>query len=125
MISGNRDERCVVGTFVLPTEDGNYACPPAPVIETFWAYKRKCCTLCRGVKKVSYGGELGWIEPCPECRGAGKIILTDSTDMVLMYKFVDSVTVEVIPFQDGEIAKDVTLQMIVDWVSTRKHPHFI
>jgi hypothetical protein len=120
MISGNRDENCVLGSFVLPAEDGSYGVPPASVIETFWAYKRKTCALCNGIKKVSYGAELGWTESCPLCHGLGYKVIADDTDMVLMYKLVDPTTFECI-----SDAKEVTLQMIVEWISTRKHPHFI
>jgi hypothetical protein len=97
MISGGRDERSVTGSWVIPTADGNYSVPPATVIETFWAYKRT---------------------------PAG-VVIADDTDMVLKYKTVDSGTFEIIPFPDGELAKDVTCMMISMWMSTRLHPHFI
>ena len=125
MISGKRIEVCVIGSFVLPTVDGNYAVPPATVIETFWGYKRTGCELCSGVKSVSYGSELGWTETCPRCQGNGYTIVANDDDMVLKYKLVDPVSFNIIPFLDGAVAKDVTLQMIVQWVSTKQHPHFI
>ena len=125
MVSGKRVELCVIGSFVIPTADGNYNVPPATVIDTFWAYKRKICSKCRGVKQVSYAGDLGWIEVCPECKGAGENIIANDDDMVLKYKLVDPATFNIIPFSDGAVAKDVTLQMIVQWVSTNRHPHFI
>ena len=28
------------GSYVLPSKDGDYACPPAQVIEVFWVFKR-------------------------------------------------------------------------------------
>ena len=54
------------GSFVVPTEDGNYACPPAKVIQTFWAFKR---------------------------RPDGSVI-EDRKDMCLMFKWLDEVTWE-------------------------------
>lgn len=136
MISGDGwADRSVVGSWVIPTADGNYGVPPATVIETFWAYKKRACNTCHGDKKVSYGGELGWTQVCPECCGAGKIVVRDDNDMVLMYKIVDPETFSFIPFPDDEtgtiksvqgvVAKEVTAEMVGSWMNTKFHPHFM
>jgi hypothetical protein len=93
VIRGTRDDLKAVGTFVLPAEDGSYACPPAPCINTFWAYRRD---------------------------ENGKVIVDDN-DMILRYVTVDPVTMVVV----DPTVKDVTANMIGEWISTRLHPNFI
>jgi hypothetical protein len=126
MITGSRDVISICSSWVLPIggplRNESYDVPPATVIETFWANKKVPCDKCHGIKKVSYGGELGWIEVCSECNGT---VVKDDNDMILMYKIVDSETFNFIPFPDGDVAKEVTAEMVGSWMNTKFHPHFM
>ena len=64
MVRGTKDDLDAVGSFILPTEDGSYACPPATCIVTFWAYRRD----------------------------EANQVIVDDNDMVLKYTVVDPVT---------------------------------
>jgi hypothetical protein len=67
MVRGTRDDLQAIGTFVLPAEDGSYACPPAMCVSTFWSYRRD----------------------------ENNQLIVDDNDMVLKYNVVDPVTMVV------------------------------
>jgi hypothetical protein len=107
---------------LLSTTDGNYGVPPATVIETFWGYKRNVCSICNGLTEAL---KARGNETCSTCQGKGYVVVVNDDDMVLLYKLVNPATFDIIPFEDGDVAKKVTFQMICQWVSTQNHPHFI
>jgi len=72
------------GSFVVPTDEGNYACPPAKVIETFWAFKRK-----------------------PD----GTVIY-DRNDMRLMYKWLDHLTFEELDPEAYEMTPELWAKIV-------------
>jgi hypothetical protein len=94
-------------TFVLPV-NGSYVCPPAKVIETFWACKYSVMTA----KMSSGNGDFvyGPVES-----------VADDEHVRLMYKEVDPVT-------GTAIGDDPAIEMAAEvWeslISTKDHPGF-
>jgi len=84
------------GSYVVPTADGNYACPPATVIEAFWM----------------------WIT---EKASDGLPVLPVRTNKRLMYKQVDPITWAYISYEPKEMTEELWAVL----VETRDHPHFI
>jgi hypothetical protein len=95
MITGKRDDISILGSYVLPTENGDYNCPPALVVEVFWKYRM---TESGDIMVDEYGN-----------------------DSVLMFNVVDPVTFN---YRSKE-AKPVTAEMVGKWIPTKFHPHFI